>query len=306
MIITKLQGGLGNQMFQYALGRHLAHIHNAELKLDISWFDNMEDNTTPREYKLKTLNIIENIAANDEIKRLKKYEQKNGWKYIFHNFLFADNSIYIKEKQSSFDKNILKAYDNIYLDGFWQSEKYFSAKGGSPPKDGQAASGGKSIESIIRKEFIFKNPPSEQNKKIAKEISAINSVSAHIRRGDYINSSQHGLYGKEYYKKAEKIIKKKIKDPCFFVFSDDTEWAKKNIIFNSKTSYITNNKGVNDYEDMRLMSMCKHNIIVNSSFSWWGAWLNQNPNKIVIAPREWVKKERGKTNDRHCAGWIII
>lgn len=289
MIIAKLQGGLGNQMFQYAIGRHLAHIHNAELKLDISWFDNIKDNTATREYKLKMLNIIENIAANDEIKRLKKYEQKNGRRYILHNLLFADNSIYVKEKQSRFDENILKASDNIYLDGFWQSEKYF-----------------KEIESIIRKDFAFKEKVSEKNRKIAEEISAVNSVSVHIRRGDYLTLSQHGLYGKEYYKKAETIIDGKIKNPRFFVFSDDTEWVKRNIIFKRKTTYITHNKESKDYEDMRLMSMCKRNIIANSSFSWWGAWLNQNPDKIVIAPREWVKKEQGKTNDRHCEGWIII
>ncbi|MDP3043286.1 MAG: alpha-1,2-fucosyltransferase [bacterium] len=186
MIIVKLQGGLGNQMFQYAVGRQLAHIHNAELKLDISWFDNMEDNAAPREYKLKTLNITENIAANDEIKRLKKYEQKNGRKYILHNLLFADNSIYVKEKQSRFDENILKASDNIYLDGFWQSEKYFE-----------------DIKKIIRKEFTLKNSLSDCAKSFEAEIASKEAISIHVRRGDYVSDKHtnewHGNCSIEYY-----------------------------------------------------------------------------------------------------------
>ena len=290
MIITKLQGGLGNQMFQYALGRNLAITNKTEVKFDLSFYKKIDGNKTTREYTLNHFNIIEKIATENEIKKLKKYEQKKGRRNFFHNTFIADNSIYIKEKQFNFDENIFKSSTNIYLDGYWQSKKYF-----------------KNIENIIHKEFILREEFQIKNEDLKQNIVSSNSVSLHIRRGDYINNRKtnevHGLCSLYYYQKSLEIISKKQNDLKIFVFSDDIEWAKNNLKTNFPTIFIENNK---DCEDLILMSLCKHNIIANSSFSWWRAWLNQNPDKIVIAPKEWFNDPNKDTTDLIPKSWIRI
>jgi Glycosyl transferase family 11 len=160
------------------------------------------------------------------------------------------------------------------LDGYWQSEKYFI-----------------DCSKLIRKDFTFKNELDSYNLKLKSKIDKTNSVSIHIRRGDYVNNlntnATHGLCSIDYYIKAVNYITERIESPYFFVFSDDIEWAKKNIMLNFPCQFISHNIGSKSYLDMQLMSLCKHNVIANSSFSWWGAWLNSNDNKIVIAPRKW-------------------
>ena len=158
---------------------------------------------------------------------------------------------------------------NYYI-GYWQSEKFF-----------------KDISDEIRKDFSFPKFTSEKNLEILKLIKSYNSVSIHIRRGDYLqNRGFNGLAPLEYYQKAIEYIKNKIENPHFFIFSNDIEWCRKNLSIEN-SYYIDWNRGEESYRDMQLMSLCKHNIIPNSTFSWWGAWLNKNPNKIVIAPEKW-------------------
>jgi len=289
MIIVKLIGGLGNQLFQYALGRHLAEKNHLELKLDIAGF---------REYKLHAyglghFNIAENFATDEEIARFQKYRRRPGKKWFLYNKLIADEHKYVQEKQFHFDSRILEIGGEAYLDGYWQTEKYF-----------------KDIEHIIRKEVIVKTPLQGENAEVAEEIVATTSVAMHIRRGDYVTNREtneyHGTCGLDYYRKAIEIISKKVNNPHFFIFSDDHKWAKDNIVLEYPATYVEHNNADKNYEDLRLMNLCKHQIIANSSFSWWGAWLNPNKEKIVIAPKRWFQTPKMDTRDLLPDSWIRI
>jgi hypothetical protein len=166
------------------------------------------------------------------------------------------------------------------VSGYWQSEKYFIR-----------------YEKEIRKDFQFKKPLDKKNNKVLNEIKRTDSVSVHVRRGDYISdeitNAYHGAPPQSYYEDSVSYIKKSIKNPKFFVFSDEPEWVKNNLIIKG-AKYIDWNKGRDTFKDLWLMSYCKHNIIANSSFSWWGAWLNTNPRKIVIAPKKWFENKEAQ------------
>jgi hypothetical protein len=290
MIITKLIGGLGNQMFQYAAGRRAAYANDTLLKLDITGYEN-QGGMTPREYVLNVFEIKEDFAEESEIIKLKDI---SIIKKLFNKIwpLFQ-NASYIREKFSYFDPKILKINDNSYLDGYWGSEKYFI-----------------DIEKIIRKEFTFKNRPDSVNQKMISRINDCNSVSIHIRRGDYVKDKKtnifHGVCNLKYYLISVALITNRVNNPKFFIFSDDPLWARQNLHLEFPSVYIDHNVGRKDYEDMRLMSKCKHNIVANSSFSWWGAWLNQNPNKIVVAPKKWFRDKSIDTKDLIPESWIKI
>ncbi len=271
MIIIKLIGGLGNQMFQYAAGRRVAHVNKTNLKLDTTWFQNTEG-AIRRDYLLNIFNIEEVFATREEINKLKS-ENQSLWFRFYKKFSKID--------------------DNVYLEGYCQGERYF-----------------KDIENIIRKDFTFKDSPDKVNQKMINRIKSCDSVSIHVRRGDYIFDEKtnrfHGVCDVGYYLKTVDLIAKKVRNPHFFVFSDDPTWAKQNLRLKFPCIYVDHNTGKKDYEDMRLMSNCKHNIIANSSFSWWGAWLNQNPNKIVIAPKKWFRDKSIITRDLIPQSWIKI
>ncbi len=282
MIIVKMMGGIGNQMFQYAAGRRLSIKHKTILKLDLSFLLDRtpRENFTYRDYELGVFNIHENFVSPLEIKI---FWVKQKLKLI--NL--------VNEPQHYFHESMSSISDNSYLVGYWQSEKYF-----------------KDVEDTIRYEFNVKFKAEGINKKIAEEINSCESVSVHIRRGDYVSNPEtnkyHGLCPLEYYQKALKKITSRIENPHFFIFSDDPEWAQKNLDFEHPSKFITHNGAEKSYEDMRLMSLCKHNIIANSSFSWWGAWLNRNPDKIVIAPRKWFNDPSINTDDLIPESWMRI
>ena len=289
MIIVKLIGGLGNQLFQYAVGRHLAHMNHTELKLDITGFEEYKLHS----YSLNHLNIKENFATKEEVRSFRKYQRRNGRVWFAYNRLVADDTKYIIEKQFNFDQRILDLKPPVYLDGYWQTERYF-----------------KDIESIIRAEFTIKEPLSGENMEVADLIQKTNAISLHVRRADYISNAvanaSHGTCDVDYYKKTTSIIMEKVSNPHFFIFSDDMVWAKQNIILDDPTTYVDHNDASTNYEDLRLMSLCKHNIIANSSFSWWGAWLNTNPQKIIIAPQQWFKTPKMDTRDITPSTWTKI
>jgi len=288
-------GGLGNQMFQYAAGRRLAHIRNTHLKIDLSWFDSITAIDTKRHYALNCFTINETFAAANDIKNL-----ANRDKLTFQNIiskalkkLLESKGSHIKEKYFHFDPNILSLPYNIYLEGYWQSEKYF-----------------KDIKDLILDEFTVKTMPVDRNRELAEMITKDNAVSLHVRRGDFISnpaaSKFHGTCSLDYYHSAIERIAARVDHPTFFVFSDDTAWVKDNLSISYPVTYINNNTDETAYEDMRLMSLCKHNIIANSSFSWWGAWLNRNTDKIVIAPSRWFNEESIDTRDLIPDGWIKL
>lgn len=292
MIITHIIGGLGNQMFQYATARAVAENMDETLLLDVSGFSN---------YKLHNgfeLSCV--FAGPKEIATKDDLQQVLGWqsKPIIKRFLFRNEFSWLRSKQFVIEPHfqywdgIEGIPSNAYLSGYWQSEKYF-----------------KSIESVIREDFKFKQPMSAENRKIADEIVKNNAVSLHIRRGDYVKDAAtlvtHGLCSLEYYHAAIQLISEQVEQPKFFIFSDDIEWVKGNLKIDFPTHFIDHNHGPESYNDMRLMSLCKHNIIANSSFSWWGAWLNQCQTKIVVAPKRWFNKQTD-TNDLIPAKWIKL
>jgi hypothetical protein len=274
MITTKIIGGLGNQMFQYAIARALAEKNKDIVLLDISSFETYK----LHKYCLPFFNITG------------KPVPKKGFSRIGARLRSFFNSNIIVEKSFTFEPNILKLRGSVYLDGYWQTEKYF-----------------KDISDIIRQEFTLKTEFSIEEKEITKQIKNTNAVSLHIRRGDYVTSKVAndvlGVCPMDYYQKAMKIVSDKFINPTFFVFSDDIEWAKENLNFGYKMVFVEGNK---NYEDMRLMNLCKHNIIANSSFSWWGAWLNNNPGKIVIAPKKWFNDVTYDIKDLIPESWMQI
>ena len=289
MIIVKLKGGLGNQLFQYAMARQVAHFNNVNLKLDIESGLGAIEGVTARYYGLRPFNIIENFASPEEIRNLKRGR--------IYNLLIEERKSYcrrsfIKERQFNFNPKILELPGNVYIEGYWQSEKYF-----------------KDIENIIRKEITLKKSIADKYRELMGLIDKTNSVSIHIRRGDYITNKRSieiiGSCSLDYcYGAIEKIFAS-VTSPYFFIFSDDIEWVKDNLKMQYPLTFISDGQS-RDYEELILMGRCKHQIIANSSFSWWGAWLNDNPNKIVIAPRKWFNDISINTNDLIPESWIKI
>lgn len=272
MIVIKLQGGLGNQLFQYATARALAIRHNTCVAFDTSLLLTVSYKTTNRKFELDNFNIqAKPIRLIDKLAfGLIKIPFKN---YIKKLIRWLINSKNYTEINFTFDPQIfINTGKQTYLKGYFQSEFYFDH---------------------IQTELFTLIPKSKSISTIEKQIRACNAVSLHIRRGDYAKNwlinEFHGLLPVEYYHNAINYLLRNDPEIHIFVFSDDIEWSKQNIISLQKVTFVTENIGVTDYKDLILMSQCKHNIIANSSFSWWGAWLNQNPDKIVIAPKQWFK-----------------
>ncbi len=290
MIIVRLIGGLGNQLFQYALGRTLAASRATTLKFDISGYESYK----LHEYALHHFNILESFATRDEIRRLRG----GGWiagrlpRRLQKLNPFRKGS-YMLERNFSFDAGVLDAPDDVYLDGYWQSEKYFE-----------------SIESDLRREFTVRHHLTGRNQELAARIANCNAVSVHVRRGDYVSnttfSQVHGICNPEYYRSATRRIADLSPRPHFFVFSDEPEWVTANLHLNHPMTVVTGNDARHNYEDLRLMRLCRHHVIANSSFSWWGAWLNANPDKTVIAPARWFAVEGYDTRDLFPPAWQTI
>jgi len=253
-------------MFQYALGKNLALKNNTILKFDVSELE--QDKL--RNYELAIFNIPGNIASRFTMMFVRMFNNRIVSKILAQYYL------YIKQQDIYFNEKILLKKGNIYLDGYWQSENYF-----------------KEIRKIIIEDFRIRYKPDKRNNSMIGIIKNSNSVCIHIRRGDYINNTKtnkfHGACSLKYYYNAIEIVVKKVRNPSFFIFSDDHQWAKTNLKLEYPTTYVDINSSEKGYEDLRLMSNCKHFIIANSSFSWWGAWLSNNPNKIVCAPKRWFR-----------------
>jgi len=294
MIITKLTGGLGNQMFQYAAGRCLAEKYQTALKLDISGYKDQRG-ITPRQYALGIFNIKKEFAVDNDVGYVIIFFNSNKVGKIFlkfYNLLPIKYRHYTKEPHFNFYPQFFNAGDNSYLDGYWQSEKYF-----------------KEIGEIIRQEFILKKEYFKLNADLLNLIKQTDSISLHIRRSDYITNKSanqtHGTCSIDYYKMAIERVVKQLRNPYLFIFSDDIQWVKDNLKTDLPTTYVSDGN-YKDYEELILMSYCKHNIIANSSFSWWGAWLNLNPDKMVVAPKNWFIDKRYNTTDLIPENWIKI
>lgn len=292
MIIVKILGGLGNQLFQYAFGRRLANSLDVPLKLDITAFNDYK----LHDYALCHFNVIEEFASPEEIKRLKGVGRLLRFRRYYEELVLPFyKRTYVKERCLDFDADIMKISGDAYLDGFWQSEAYF-----------------KDIENLIRKDFTLRTSFGVESLTLLSEIQNTNAVCLHVRRGDYVNNPQtnmfHGTLSMNYYSKAIAIIADRVFSPKFFVFTDDQNWAMKNIRISYPVKYVSHNGRSRNYEDMMLMSNCQHFIIANSTFSWWGAWLGREANKIVIAPAKWYKSDiKGYLgNSRYPDQWVTL
>lgn len=297
MIICEIIGGLGNQLFQYASAKMLSKILNQELYLDLTFFETYHN---PDVFRLDKYNTQYKIADNSDIKRLRRKIttgpiSKLHWKlfkrphYRNAKYHFDANWIYDN------DLNKLKKYEDIYVSGYFAKADFFSK-----------------IESVLKREFTLKEGLNAENEKINSLIDKDNSVMLHVRRGDYVNNSVFVNLPISYYQDAINVVKKDIEKPVFFVFSDDLAWAEENIQIDETTHYVNVNNSKTDYMELSLMASCDNAIIANSTFSWWGAWLIDNPNKKVIYPSSWFsdpKRQARYENRRvnqNLNGWQIV
>jgi hypothetical protein len=268
MIVTKLHGGLGNQMFQYAIGRNLAEKNGTELVLDTTEYDYDK----LRVYELHNLKIHGRVASEFKQGKLRKFVKK------ITNIVPIHRYKHLTEKNRYFDPTILENRGNLCLDGYWQCEEYF-----------------KEIKYMLVEDFALKDEPDEINNSIMESIRNSNAVCVHVRRGDYATDPKtnkfHGTCSLDYYNNAVRFIETKISDPTFFIFSDDAKWAKENLKITSKSVHVAVNGADQGHKDLGLIRNCKHFIIANSSFSWWGAWLSDNQGKIICAPARWFRND---------------
>jgi glycosyl transferase family 11 len=284
MVITRLIGGLGNQLFQYALGRRLAHKHGVPLKLDITGFDTYKLHA----YSLSHFNLNASVATPEDLRpfsrsltgrisrRLQSYRPVRWRRWIV-------------EPHVHFAPEILQAGSYVYLEGHWQSEKYFSDVG-----------------ALLRDEIRVMTSPRGLDAELARDIQRSCAVAMHVRRGDYMTNSTHGLCSIEYYAEGMRRIRRIEPQAHFFVFSDDPQWAAEALSADAAVTVVGHNGANRNYEDFRLMSMCRHFVIANSTFSWWAAWVATHPAKIVIAPRRWFATGLVDGSDVVPESWVRI
>jgi hypothetical protein len=270
-------------MFQYAIGRHLSIINRTKLILDISFLDQKKHSGyTYRNFGLDIFEIISKLKSGNV----------NFLTHCTATLKFKLGLCkYINEEKFAFMPQMLDLKGNLYLDGYWQSEKYFS-----------------DIKNVLIKDFSPKNQLTGLNEKIAKQIAQCNAISLHIRRGDYVTSvpTYNDLFASKYYQRAIEFITNSVHLPVFFIFSDDIPWVKQNMAISYPCVFVDHNHYQDCYIDLLLMSICKHHIIANSSFSWWGAWLNTNERKIVVAPSKWFNNPLIDSSDLIPTSWTVI
>jgi len=294
MIVVQLLGGMANQMFQYALGRHLAMLNNTELYLDTSLLSNRIplERFTFRQYELGDFDIMATIADASVIPL---YPSNQSIKSLFHRGIhllkiFGKRINYVRESNMAFDPTILKLKGNVYLDGNWQSEKYFHA-----------------ISSLIRREFTYNKQLPTKILELQQKMRSEESICVHVRRGDYLMTEHHGTVSTNYISAGISHIISQTNSPVVYVFSNDLEWCRKNLDLKLPYYFVDSAlAGENDKEHFVLMQSCAHFIIANSSFSWWAAYLGDNPTKIVVAPKNWLSNAKYDTSDIYLDSWKVI
>ena len=291
MLIVKMKGGLGNQIFQYAFGRRLAIERGVPLKLDLSWFKTQ----TLRKFRLEQFKITAEIATIAELKYFDYVERKDIFAGLFRKYqsLFPYyQRHFVKQIGNAYDPFFLNVPKKVLLEGYWQSEQYF-----------------KSIAKNIHEEFRLKYPLTPLYQSLSNQIRSQSSVSIHIRRGDYVsNPRTNSIFctcSSEYYDQAVNLIRSKVNEPLFYIFSDEPKWVQDNFHLKFPFEIIPEDGDNSDVQQLYLISLCKHHIIANSSFSWWGAWLSNSPDKIVIAPSQWYALEKNNRDLLPC-DWIKI
>lgn len=278
-------GRLGNQMFQYALAKRVETM-GKDVAIDSSMLCYDQNHNELGIFPAIDIRVEEATAQDvDKLGDCKKSLLCKAKRRII-----GYKKTHVREQGYAYHPEIVD-YDNVYLDGYWQTEKYFA-----------------DIKEKIRKLYTFPAICDKQNEQMAQRIQNSNSVSIHIRRGDYLSAKNAPMHGnictKAYYDNAILYVSQQIDHPQFFIFTDDAQWARSE--YGNRPSYtiVDFNHESQSFRDMQLMSLCKHNILANSSFSWWGAWLNENKDKLVVAPPKWFNL--ADTPDIWCDGWKIV
>ena len=292
-IIAQIQGGLGNQLFQYANARAIAHKYQSPLLLDQVWFTKINKDVTPRALLLFKLNIKGDLISTESMMKKPKLIRK-----ILQRLWPVKHHIYAEKFHYKFDPGLerepaLKA-QNLYLIGYWQSYRYFS-----------------DIKQILKTEITPNRPLDLNYQSYLEQIQSKSSAMVHVRRGDYINQVSankiHGFIGLEYYQKGMEILLRKNSNIHFFVFSDDLAWAKENLPYQNRITFIDSIDCKDAVvQELELMTKCQYHLIANSSLSWWGAWLAENENGTIICPKRWANDEDIAWDDLLPSHWQRI
>ncbi|MBC8152226.1 MAG: alpha-1,2-fucosyltransferase [Bacteroidetes bacterium] len=290
MIIARITSGLGNQLFQYALARSLALRNDTSLCFDLSYYRQAYETDTVRAFRLDRFDI-EYTALNAS-----PYRYVSKGTRLLPNRTLKPWFEFVKERQFHFDPGVFEAQAKfVTLDGFWQSARYFA-----------------DYETIIRKELTFNRPTGPVFETYKEEIDGSeHPISLHIRRGDYVShpefSQSFGFVGLDYYRAAIAYVIQRLPTARFFIFSDEPDWVSQHLVLDYPHCFVTSTGSDADLDDLQLMSLCRHHIIANSSFSWWGAWLNADAGKLVITPHAWFRnKPDWNTIDLIPATWLRL
>ena len=302
MIVTHLLGGLGNQMFQYAAGLALAEHRRTILKLDPSWFRYFSEFEAHNRYALNCFNITEQFAAKQEVDYLlgrpmttvERWSQSIASQLRFNTYAdsFRRHGSYYAAKAARFDKAFWEQPDNTYLYGMWQSEQFFLP-----------------VADLLRQHFSFRYPAQPKVEDMMAKIAAAPSACVHFRRGDYLRDARFnteiGVLPLKYYYCAVELLRARSPDVVLYIFSDEIEAIRQEFRPPGPHVFVDVVEHWHAYDEIRLMSLCNHAIISNSTFSWWGAWLNPSPNKIVIAPDPWFAG-KGDGRDLVPDSWVRL
>ena len=277
MIVIRLRGGLGNQLFEYAAGKSLAYHHGVPLKVD-PYYYRLHPNRSVvldrfhTDYEIATAQEINQLVGRTRVEKF--FHKKTHYRYCRQAFA---------QPYYHFYPDFYQLPAHVYLSGYWQSERYFQ-----PYLD------------TFREQLVPREAPSEANQKLIEEMNTTQSVSLHVRHGDYVAkpSADHFFAPLEetYYRAAITFIRQKISAPRFYVFSDNIEWCRRTFADLESAVFVDHNREAQSYWDLWLIAQCRHHVMANSSFSWWGAWLNKHSDKIVVAPQRWFAADyyRGK------------
>lgn len=295
MQVVKIQGGLGNQMFQYAFGQSLS----GDVLYDLSWFegDLISGKETSRALELEAFCCGLKVASAAEIRQAqgalihRKSFLPSCLRKIFGG---AKRDVYesviFEDQACVFQSGFLEKRTNAYYEGYFNSERYFLP-----------------IEDKIRADFQLCVPFVGANQEMLEQISSTNAVSLHVRRGDYVNASKtYALCSLDYYQAAVEHILSNVENPHFFIFSDDLPWVVECLKLDCNFTLVDINDYKTGFNDLVLMSHCQHHIIANSTFSWWAAWLNPSPSKIVIAPKVWFATGKKSDQDLIPDSWLRL
>jgi hypothetical protein len=297
MIIIQLTGGLGNQMFQYAAGRYLSMKYKTPLTLDLSFLldRSPRKNFVFRDYNLDIFQIDPNITSqNNFINFGIKAHKIQRLFHIVRQKINNKHPVYVRESENGFDVKFFSIPSHAYLEGYWQSEEYF-----------------KEIVPTIRKDFTFRSVLDKNAAELAKTILSVNSVCVFVRRKEYVSipriNLHHGVCEEAYFNASVQRMSETINGMNLFIFSDDIEWCRSTLRYDFPCTIVDHSFAGDQYgQYLHLMSLCRHFIIANSSYGWWGAWLNNDPNKIVIAPKQWYKNPKMDTSHLLPQNWIRL